>query len=593
MNFIRLHKRPSIIVVVLVLVIGVVVYRRVSTGSVPTRYVLAATQKGTLVVSVSGTGQVSASNQLDLKPQASGTVIAIRATEGQTLKTGVVIMQLDARDALKAVRDAQANLDSARLSLEKIKKPADALSRIQTENALAAAQQSKTDAETKQITSYEDGFNAVSGNFLEIPDVVSGLNDMLTGTAVSGAGQSNAYAYADLISYWRSDSWRFRDSALAAYTRARAAYDPNLLQYKATSRAASRAEIEALISDTADAVRLISDAVKETKNFIDLVNDTLVAQGKTIPAILGTHRASLQRFTTTVNTHLDTIAAANTALVDARQTIETATRTISEKQAALAKLDAGADPLDISSAELTVRQRENALRDAREKLDDYSIRAPFEGVVAKISVKRGESAGTGTAAVTFISAQRLAEISLNEVDVAKVAAGNKATLTFDAVPGLTISGVVASVDTLGVVSQGVVTYAVKIGFDTEDVRVRPGMSVSAAIIIDVKSDVLLVPAAAVKSRGEERYVEVVDQPPGTLNPSGVTLPALPRQQTVSVGLTNDTQSEIVSGITEGAVVVARTITSATGTSGTTQAPSLFGAPGRGASGGGAGFRNLR
>ena len=99
----------------------------------------------------------------------------------------------------------------------------------------------------------------------------------------------------------------------------------------------------------------------------------------------------------------------------------------------------------------------------------------------------------------LITKQKIAEISLNEVDAAKVKVGQKVTLTFDAIDGLSITGEVSEIDALGTVSQGVVTYGVKIAFDTQDERVKSGMSVSAAIITDVKQNVLLVPNAAVKS----------------------------------------------------------------------------------------------
>jgi hypothetical protein len=163
---------------------------------------------------------------------------------------------------------------------------------------------------------------------------------------------------------------------------------------------------------------------------------------------------------------------------------------------------------------------------------------------------------------------------LNEVDVAKIKADQKATLTFDAIEGLTISGAVAEINTIGTVSQGVVSYTVKIGFDTQDDRIKPGMSVSAAIITNMKQDVLTIPNNAIKMQGTERYVELFDTPlPTATDTQGVASSAAPRRQTVETGISNDTMTEIVSGLKEGEQIVTRTITS---TQTTTQtAPSLF------------------
>jgi HlyD family secretion protein len=100
---------------------------------------------------------------------------------------------------------------------------------------------------------------------------------------------------------------------------------------------------------------------------------------------------------------------------------------------------------------------------------------------------------------------------------------------------------------VGTVSQGVVTYTVKIGFDTQDDRVKTAMSVSAAIITDIKQDVLLVPNAAVKKSNNEQYVEILEN-------------NIPRYQAVEVGLSNDTMTEITSGLKEGDKVITQTIT---------------------------------
>ncbi|MBI5230151.1 MAG: HlyD family efflux transporter periplasmic adaptor subunit, partial [Candidatus Magasanikbacteria bacterium] len=208
--------------------------------------------------------------------------------------------------------------------------------------------------------------------------------------------------------------------------------------------------------------------------------------------------------------------------------------------------------------------------------------------------KKGDSLSLNGVAATLVTTQQMAQISLNEVDVAKIKAGDKVTLTFDAVPDLQMTGEVADIDTLGTVSQGVVTYNIKIVFDTQDDRVKPGMSVSAAIITNMKQDALFMPNSAVKSQGGAWYVEMLDGYTPTTNltsvmkSTGVTSPTPPRQQTVEVGISNDTSTEIIAGLKEGDVVIIRTITPASQKTATQQAPSLFGAAGaRGGGGGGA------
>ena len=81
-----------------------------------------------------------------------------------------------------------------------------------------------------------------------------------------------------------------------------------------------------------------------------------------------------------------------------------------------------------------------------------------------------------------------------------------------------------------------------------------------------KQDVLSIPSGAIKSQGDSRYVEL----PGT--------PVL-KQQVIEAGLSDDTNTEIVSGLKEGDQIIVRTVT-ASGAKTTTSAPSLFGTGGR-------------
>ncbi|MFH1226196.1 MAG: efflux RND transporter periplasmic adaptor subunit, partial [bacterium] len=253
-----------------------------------------------------------------------------------------------------------------------------------------------------------------------------------------------------------------------------------------------------------------------------------------------------------------------------KATIVSSDRTIAEKTQSLADLETGTDPLDIQSQQLSIKQKENALLDAQQTLADYSVRAPFDGIIAVSDLGKGETVSSGTTVVTLITKQSLATIALNEVDVAKVKVGQKVTLTFDAIADLTISGEVAEIDSIGTVSQGVVSYNVKISFDTQDERIKPGMSISASIITEVKTDVLMAPNAAVKSQNDADYVEMpTDQNLQTstaISSAGITLSQPTKRQPVEIGIANDTYTEIISGLNEGDLIIKSTTTNSSSTS---------------------------
>ncbi len=604
---------------VLIIAGGYFGYQKLAKNKSTTQYVTAAVEKGTLVVSVSGSGQVSVSDQVDIKPKVSGEVISANLKNGREVKSGNILVQIDSSDAQKSIRDAETSLESAKLSLEKLKQPADDLSTLQSENSLTSARDNlaklklsqQTDYETAQESkqkaqddlekAYEDGFNNVANAFLDLPDIMTGLRDMLLSNTFS-TSQSNIDYYTDAIVKINYDekeqAYQYRNDANNKYQIARQAYDKNFQDYKSASRFSEKSVFESLINQTYETTKNIADVVKSANNLVQFYRDTFTEKNFRPHALSDTHLSSLNAYTSKTNSYLSSLLSAQRTIQTDKETITNAERnlkemdqnnplsfaaaeaTVKEREASLAKLKADPDPLDIRSQELTIKQREDSLLDAKEKLVDYSVRAPFDGILTSVAnIKKGDSVSSGTVAATLITKQKLAEITLNEVDVAKVKEGQKVTLTFDAVEGLSISGEVAEVDTLGTVSQGVVTYKIKIGFDTQDERVKPGMSLSAAIITDVKQDALLAPNSAVKSQGDARYVEVMADNNTT------------RRQTVEVGLSNDTITEITSGLKEGEKIVVRT---STATTSTTTSNNSSGTQNRqSAPGGGDIFRMLR
>ncbi|MFA6424468.1 MAG: efflux RND transporter periplasmic adaptor subunit [Candidatus Magasanikbacteria bacterium] len=590
------HKLIVGITIVVIIGAGYFIFQKYNSPASIVKYSLSTVQRGTLINTVSGTGQISASNQVDLKPKASGDVLSVNVIEGQTVKAGAVLAYLNARDVLKSVRDAQASLESAKLSFEKFVQPADELTILQAENAIISAQESKAKSIDSLKKAFEDGFTDISNAFLDLPTVMSNLYDNLYGYTIgysektASGGQSNVNV---LISALNSASIKdidklisFRDGASSDYIIARTNFDTNFSNYKVTNRYSNQETVGKLLNETIETLKLMSQSIKSQNNFYDTWVDLRTLYNQSIYAQVVTYQNRISTDIGTINGHLSTLLSIQRTIKDNADSITSNERTIVEKTISLKNLKAGADKLDVKTQELSLKQKENALLDAQEKLSDYSIRAPFGGVVADIALKKGDSASSGATAFTLMSAQGASVISLNEVDVSKIKVGQKATLTFDAIEDLSLSGTVAEIDTLGTVSQGVVTYNVKIVFDTQDPRAKPGMSVSAAIITDAKQDVLMVPSSAVKTSDNESYVEIIDTadiiPSATAN-GPVTAKNPPRQQVVEVGASNDTNIEIISGLSEGDTIVSQTITSATkattATSGNIRIPGISGGGG--------------
>jgi multidrug efflux pump subunit AcrA (membrane-fusion protein) len=229
-------------------------------------------------------------------------------------------------------------------------------------------------------------------------------------------------------------------------------------------------------------------------------------------------------------------------------------------------LNSGAD---IANAHAKVSA---ALRNYQE--NSATIVAPVAGVISDLAlapnlVIAASSTTSNTSGATIVSAQTIgkitnptgqliASVSLSEIDIITVKPNQKVSLTLDAYPDKTFTGKVLSVNTNGTVSSSVTNYPVTILLDPVSVEIYPNMSVDVNIITSVKSDVILIPTTAITTTNGESTVQVKK------NNQITTVQVI-------TGSSNDSQTEITSGITVGDEVVTSVIipTSSDSTSNTT------------------------
>ncbi len=189
------------------------------------------------------------------------------------------------------------------------------------------------------------------------------------------------------------------------------------------------------------------------------------------------------------------------------------------------------------------------------------VTAPIAGRITALNVANGDEidgSSSSTPAATIIDLNDFkAVVTIAESDIASVMIGQKAVITFDALPDLTLTGMVTSMDFTGTNTSGVVSYRVVITPDTPNVDVRGGMTVSVNIITDVAADVLAVPSSAVKTSTNGSYVQILGED-GQLT-----------DVTVETGMTTDSYVQILSGLTEGQEIVVSSSKSSSTTATTT------------------------
>ncbi|MBI3050505.1 MAG: efflux RND transporter periplasmic adaptor subunit [Acidobacteria bacterium] len=182
-----------------------------------------------------------------------------------------------------------------------------------------------------------------------------------------------------------------------------------------------------------------------------------------------------------------------------------------------AEANARAAEAALKAAEAQIVQAQASLNQARVNLSHTVIRAPIDGVVISRNVDVGQTvAASMQAPVLFQIANDLSRMqvtgSVDEADIGRVRAGQRATFQVDAYPGETFSGSVSQVRLNPVIESNVVSYVTVIDVSNMDLRLRPGMTATVVIEVARTADTLRVPAAALRFAPTPEVFAALGQP---------------------------------------------------------------------------------
>ncbi len=198
------------------------------------------------------------------------------------------------------------------------------------------------------------------------------------------------------------------------------------------------------------------------------------------------------------------------------------------------------------AAKLSLESLKLQLESAELNLEKAEIVAPFDGVIVDINITEGKELSTATLATPAISLVDTSEIqmrgSIDEIDIATVKVGQPASITLDALPDDEVNGEVAFISLVGTTLVGVVSYDTTITVENPTAELRDGMTATAEVIIERRDDVLFIPNRALRGTWQNPKVLVF-------------VDGQQEEREVTLGLTNGTNTEILSGLEEGEKVV--------------------------------------
>jgi HlyD family secretion protein len=503
------------------LVLGALIYRDMfipakNTASTLNLYTVG---RRTVTASVTGTGSLVPMTQRNVGFRVAGTLTEIDVHVGDHVTAGEILARIDPTTEQQALAAAEANLQVAEANLQVVETP------------LTSAQIAQLQHDYQQaVQTYND--------------------------TVASVDLSNS-----------------QDASLVSVDQAQVTADQQALTFNATYQAdlqalnTAKANLDAAIA-TFDADGCKSQTYPYSgvcvTDFTTVSNDQLTVSTdqttiNTMPAVtqLNADQAKLnvdlakQQADKTSGQH--SINAAAAAVTSAKDQLATQTQT---------------KPNQIASAQAQVASAQAAVEAAQQNVAATTLVAPIDGNINAINGVIGDAVGpaqgstaeapgaqaplptTGAAASSFIvignDSAMVTVVPFAESDAAKLASDQSATLTFDALPNVSISGKVLAVAGSPLVTSGVVNYYATIALDQTDKNLKEGMTSNATVIVSTATNVVVVPNLAITRLGGQAYVNVYQ--------NGQEV-----QTAIETGVVGDQYTEVTSGLTPGMQVVIPTL----------------------------------
>lgn len=232
------------------------------------------------------------------------------------------------------------------------------------------------------------------------------------------------------------------------------------------------------------------------------VDTSVVASGVVVPVRSADLATRLSGIVAAIYVHDGSDVAANQLLLKldqatyqaavkvAENVVSRATLTVEAAQLQVDQLPPDASPGQIEAVQANLRLAEAELELARSTLSSAQtdllqteVRAPFAGTVADVALEVGEQAVAGQTVISIgdLSSWLIETTDLSELEVVRLAVGDRATVSFDALPDASIEGTVDRIQVRGTTADGGVVYAIAIRPDSNVAALRWGMSATVRI----------------------------------------------------------------------------------------------------------------
>jgi HlyD family secretion protein len=231
---------------------------------------------------------------------------------------------------------------------------------------------------------------------------------------------------------------------------------------------------------------------------------------------ISTVNSKISSLQTQKSLNQNSISAAENSLTTAQNNLRVAETQLALKKAGYTNEQIKSQESAVKQAEANLKSQNAQIQFAQSSLSGSSaelaknyLRSPIEGVVTEVNAKVGEIISMSSPAVKIISKAKFQiETDVPEADIAKIKAGDKATLDLDALGSdLKLNATVMMIDPAEKMLEGVPTYKVTLEFDENDERIRSGMTANLDILTAKAENAIYIPRRAVISESGKKFVQ--------------------------------------------------------------------------------------
>lgn len=524
--------------IIIVLIGGYFIYKSFSNQDIP--YVLTPVLKGEVIQNVSVTGTVIPAKEIELQFENQGKINKIYIKVGDQVSAGDVLITLNTGELNAQYQSSKAGLDIAQARLaqtlagsrtEDIQVYQSAVDNAKVsvaskEKALIDAQE---DADNSLATTYEDALNAMK-------------------TAYTKADQALLIVFANIRQeYFNSNNQlatAVKDQENGAkndLTIAKGSLDVADLNPSYDNIDLALKEMETAVTSVRNALAYLRAALDDP-SIENLVSSTDKTSVNTERTSIDTELVSL----TTAEQNISSIKITNkTSINVAQANLDAAESALNKAEDELALKKAGPRQEDVNLAQAEVNQAKANLLQIQEKINKMVLKAPVNGIITGIEKEEGETVQANLMIVSMISNGNFQiEANISETEIAKVSLNDIAKMTLDALgPDDEFTGQIIKIDPAETVVSGVIYYKINCIFDTEDERIKSGMTVNLDIETDRREDVLYLPYYLIREEAGRKYVNVLEG-------------EIIKERTIKTGLEGESNVEILEGLREGENIVA-------------------------------------